>query len=253
MAKSTEPVASVVTKQRYRPVFQQLSVAQKPSKGAPAYSRYINRPLGRRLAAAAYVLGLTPNAVTYISAICTFSGLLLVVLVPPAWWLGIVVSALLVLGYALDSADGQVARLRGGGSLEGEWLDHTIDAAKITLVHLAVILAAYRYFDVSEAWLLVPLGFLLVDNVKFFGTILKDLLIARHAARAGVPVPQVAGGTRRSFLMLPTDYGVQCLAFLLLGVPTVFFVFYTGLFAATAAFLLLALVKWYHDMKALTQ
>ena len=52
-----------------------LQRAQKTSKGAPAYSRLVNRPLGRVFAACAHVVGLTPNQVTCLSALATFSGI----------------------------------------------------------------------------------------------------------------------------------------------------------------------------------
>ena len=51
--------------------------------------------------------------------------------------------------------------------------------------------------------------------------------------------------------MIPTDYGVLCVSFLLLGAPTVFFGVYTLLFAGSAGYLLLALVKWFRVMKDL--
>src|SRR4051812_44202085 len=93
---------------------RRLSAAQKGAAGAPAYSRFVNRPAGRVLAALAHRAGLTPNAVTGLSAVVTLSGLVLLVTVRPLWWEGPAVAALLLLGYALDSADGQLARLRGG-------------------------------------------------------------------------------------------------------------------------------------------
>ena len=52
-------------------------------------------------------------------------------------------------------------------------------------------------------------------------------------------------------LGIPTDYGVLCLSFLTLGFPPVFLAVYTILFVANAAYLLLALVKWFRDMGAL--
>jgi hypothetical protein len=77
--------------------------------------------------------------------------------------------------------------------------------------------------------------------------ILNDLLKAVHSpseSRTGKP-PTVV----RSLLGAPTDYGVLCFVFVLLGAPAVFLVVYTALFAANAAYLALALVKWFRDMK----
>ena len=52
-------------------------------------------------------------------------------------------------------------------------------------------------------------------------------------------------------MVIPTDYGVLCIIFLLLGAPEVFFWVYAAIFAANAAFMGLAAVKWFRDMKAL--
>ena len=236
----------------YGSVVRRLAAAQKASKGAPAYSRYINRPLGRRIAAAAYLLGMTPNMVTAISAALSFTGIAVLTLVRPSWWMGALVCVALVLGYAFDAADGQLARLRGGGSIAGEWLDHMVDAAKITSLHLAVLISVYRFFDLgSTAWALVPIGFVLVANVMFFGMILNDLLRARQAAATGTTIARPASSTLRSLLVMPTDYGVLCLIFLLMASPLAFFVAYSVLFVGSTGFMLLAAVKWFRDMSAL--
>lgn len=235
----------------YREALGRLGAAQKTSVGAPAYSRFVNRPLGRRFAAAAYVLGLTPNMVTIASAGCSLAGIVVLALLPPTWWLGVVVAFLLVVGYALDAADGQLARLRGGGSLSGEWLDHVVDAAKISSLHLAVLISAYRFFDLAAPWLLVPIAATIVGNVTFFAMILNGLLRDRYVARTGRAVVRPAPSTLRSLLVIPTDYGLLCLIFVLLGLPTVFFGFYTAILVCSAGFLVLALVKWFRDMHEL--
>ena len=64
--------------------YGRLRVAQKGrARGAPAYSVFVNRPVGRLLAAIAYRLGLTPNQVTVISAVFTFAGIGLLAVLPP--------------------------------------------------------------------------------------------------------------------------------------------------------------------------
>ncbi|MCW2810117.1 MAG: hypothetical protein JWP61_575 [Friedmanniella sp.] len=229
-----------------------LQQAQKSAKGAPPYSVLVNRPLGRVLAAAAYQVGLTPNQVTYLSAASTFLGLGLLALAPAGWGVGVLVAACLVLGYALDSADGQLARLRGGGSLLGEWLDHTIDSVKVSAVHVAVLISWYRFFGLERGWLLVPLGFAVVSAVHFFGMILIDLLGRLRRAERGLPTPPKTGvDLRRALVKLPTDYGVLCLLFVLLGSPTAFLVGYTFLALASAGYTLLVVFKWRRDVIAL--
>lgn len=237
----------------YREVVAGLAGAQKKrARGAPAYSVYVNRPVGRYLAAACYRAGLTPNVVSAVSAVFTFSAIILIAVVPPAPWLGILVWLLLAIGYAFDSADGQVARLRGGGSPAGEWLDHVLDSIKNSALHLAVLITAFLNFDLpNPAWLLVPIGFAIVAAVMFFAMILNDLLKARYAAPSSV-IDTRRNTPLRAVLGIPTDYGVICLSFVLLGVPMVFFIVYTVLFVANLGYLALALVKWFGDMNALT-
>ncbi|SFQ52143.1 CDP-alcohol phosphatidyltransferase [Amycolatopsis arida] len=225
-----------------------LPSVQKSARGAPAYSRFVNRRAGGILAAGAYHLGLSPNVVTAVSAVCTFAGVATIALVEPAPLVGLLVCAALVLGYALDSADGQLARLRGGGSPAGEWLDHVVDAAKLSALHLAVLVAGYRFFDLPAGHLLVPIGFTVVAAVLFFGMTLNDQLRRVHGARRAESArPSVV----RSLLVVPTDYGVLCLAFLLYGFRDVFAVTYGLLFLANLAFLLMALPKWFTDMAGL--
>jgi len=245
----------IVTTMKYRESLHALKSRQKSGKCAPAYSRFVNRRLGRYLAAAAYQVGLTPNAVTALSALCSFAAILLLAVLPPSIPLAITVTAGLVLGYALDSADGQLARLSGGGSRSGQWLDHMVDAVKISSLHLAVLVFLYRSNELpGQAWLLVPIGFTVVAAVAFFGMILNDQLRRVSGLASGQDAtadPGRAASTIRSLLVIPTDFGVLCLTFLLLGWPTAFLAAYTVLFAGSAGYLLLACVKWFRDMRAL--
>lgn len=235
---------------RYQEAVQELRSRQKTSKGAPAYSRFVNRPLGRRLAAAAHVLGLGPDQVTLLSAGATCSGIALVALVPPSVGLGLAVALLLVLGYALDSADGQLARLRGGGRPAGEWLDHVVDAAKIALIHTAVLLSWYRFGALDERWLLVPLAFLVAQTVVFFAMVLTDLLRRQLRGKQDhFAVGEGTSSTLYSLAVVPTDYGLLCLLFALLGWRWAFVLGYTVLAAAMVGFTLLALPKWYLEIR----
>ncbi|MFC4693193.1 MULTISPECIES: CDP-alcohol phosphatidyltransferase family protein [Geodermatophilus] len=231
-----------------RATLRRLSSAQKGAAGAPAYSRFVNRPLGRVFAALAFHAGLTPNAVTAVSGATTATGIVLLALAPPSVPTALAVAACLVLGYALDAADGQLARLRGGGSPAGEWLDHMVDAAKASGLHLAVLVGLYRSTDVDPVLLLVPLGYCVVDAVTYFGTMLNEALRAQHgvATRAQPTAQRV--GVGRSLLTLPTDYGLLACTFVLYGWTAVFVPVYTVLFLAAAGFLALASVKWFREM-----
>ncbi|MFF3017932.1 CDP-alcohol phosphatidyltransferase family protein [Streptomyces sp. NPDC057939] len=228
----------------------ELRGAQKSAKGVSLYSRFVNRPAGRYLAAGSYALGLTPNQVTLISAAFSFAAVAAVALVAPSWGLGIAVWAALAVGFAFDSADGQLARLRGGGSAAGEWLDHVVDCAKLTALHTCVLIAFHRFPEAygteSEGWLLVPLGFQFAAIVTFFGGLLTEKLKPKPAPGS----PAAAPSTLRAVALLPVDYGVFCLVFLLLGGGTLFRWAYAALGVVAVLFLLAFLTKWFRELSA---
>lgn len=234
--------------ERFRASLHALAGAQKQSSNTAAYSRLVNRPLGRLSAAAAHTIGATPNQITAASGTLSASGLLLLALHDPSWWTGVLVSVLLAMGYVLDSADGQLARLRDGASRAGEWLDHTIDCFKTASLHLAVVISWFRFSAASSRWLLVPLGFEVVAVVTYFGLILMPTLRE--------PTERAAGSFKREnplrkFALLPLDYGAQCWMFVLLGASAIFRGLYAALFVVNAIALAIALRKWWRELRKL--
>lgn len=227
--------------------YHRLARAQKGhARGAPAYSVYINRRIGRVLAAVAYRIGLTPNQVSIISAVHSFVAIGLIAFGPVNVPMGLLIALLLVLGYAWDSADGQVARLRGGGSPQGEWLDHFIDTLKIASLHLAVLIGLYRVLPETPLLLLIPIVFSIVATTTFSGMLLNDLLKGKHAVAS---THERGGGTLvRSLILLPTDFGLVCLVFVLWGWTPAFLIGYGALCAAAVLFLALAAVKWFREI-----
>ncbi|MEU6138424.1 CDP-alcohol phosphatidyltransferase family protein [Nocardioides sp. NPDC047086] len=231
----------------FRAHLDALARAQKPALNTAAYSRLVNRPAGRVVAAAAHTLGASPNQVTAVSATLSAAGLAVLALVEPHWWTGILVAVLLAAGYVLDSSDGQLARLRGGGSRSGEWLDHTIDCFKTASLHLAVLVSWYRFGPATDGWLLVPLGFEVVAVVTYFGLILMPTL---RPASPGSPVGAHENPLRK-WALLPMDYGAQCWMFVLLGSGVLFQWTYLMVFVCNAAALVIALRKWWRELRAL--
>jgi phosphatidylglycerophosphate synthase len=158
------------------------------------------------------------------------------------------ITGLLVVGYALDASDGQVARVTGRGSVLGEWLDHMIDAAKVVSLHAAVCWSALHHAGPGRGWAAVALAYAIVASVLFFGMILTDQL--RRAA--GVPKEAAASGSSdlvRSLVVLPTDYGVLCLLFLLFATPTAFYPVYGLLGAANLLLLAAATSRWVRQLR----
>lgn len=231
-----------------------LSRAQKSNKGAPIYSRLINRPLGRVFAAFAYQLGMTPNQVTVVSAACTYTAIALIALIPASVGLGVGVGLLLMLGYALDSSDGQLARLRGGGSVAGEWMDHVADAIKLATIHSAVLIQMYRFWDIADATpalMLIPIVFGAVQYVLFFVFILTDKIKRANAEHRLASQDKQRPSILKSIIAAPHDYGLLCLTFLLLGVNGLFLVIYAVLMVGSAAYLGGVLIKNYLYVSAM--
>jgi phosphatidylglycerophosphate synthase len=238
---------AVVGAGSFREALERLRTAQKSAKGVSLYSRYVNRPVGRVLAAGAHRLGLTPNQVTLVSAAFSFAGVAGLALARPSAVLAVCVYLALALGFAFDSADGQLARLRRESSAAGEWLDHVVDCAKITALHAAVLVSFHRFFDLpGDGWLLLPLGFQFCAVLIFFGGLLTEKLLPRRDAGAPRPAPSRV----RAVALLPVDYGVFCAVFLLLGDRRLFLAGYLLLFAAYALFLVAFGVKWFRALSA---
>jgi phosphatidylglycerophosphate synthase len=238
--------------------------AGKSNRGAPGYSRWVNRPVGRQLAIIAFRVGLSPNQVTILSGLTSLAGIAVLAIAPATVGAGFLVAFLLALAYALDSADGQVARMQGGGSRAGEWLDHVIDCVKIAALHAAVLIAWYRWFDLPDVVLLVPIVAGIQLSTYFFSMILTDQLRAAAVAEAGPdpapvepasppakPVDEGRPPVLASLIILPTDYGVLCLCFVLLGFHDAFVWVYSAITLAGVALLVAALGKWFRDLSRL--
>jgi len=220
--------------------YARLAHAQKPAEGVPFYMRAVNRRAGRLIAAFAARFGAAPDQVTAASALCCLAGMGLLVGPEPSIPVAVAIVLLLQLGFAFDSADGQLARLTGTGSRAGEWLDHVVDATRLLLLHLTVAVALFLHAGVGSAWLLVPLAFAVIASVRFFAQMLADQL--GPPARSSV-------GRRAAWIQAPADAGVVNAVFLLWPWTPAFIAAYTMLAAAN---LLLLLATLHRRRRALT-
>ncbi|MDT0190146.1 CDP-alcohol phosphatidyltransferase family protein [Rothia terrae] len=215
----------------FRETLSQLNSAQKPGNGVPAYTRWVNRRLARYFAAACVKFGISPNGVTAISSILSLIGILVLLLATPSFLSALTVAVLFALGYAMDSADGQVARVTGTSSPAGEWLDHVVDAIRTPAQHLAVLVGFIRFQDhwPLEGWALwwLPMAFSVLTVGYFMSQILAEQL--RNNRKTAAPP---AGGTMRSFINLHMDSGTFCWMFILWGWGLGFTVAYGLLFLA---------------------
>jgi phosphatidylglycerophosphate synthase len=107
------------------------------------WTEWVCRPPAAVVVYALQGTRITPNQVTFASAlVAVVSAFLLVTL--PGWWGAIVAALVYELSFVLDCADGQLARLRKIASPLGHQLDFLMDEIKATLVLAAVTVRLWR-------------------------------------------------------------------------------------------------------------
>ncbi|MGI5212731.1 CDP-alcohol phosphatidyltransferase family protein [Plantactinospora sp. CA-290183] len=128
-----------------------LSVSPSPTaadfyrvnRGGGLFSEAVSQRLGAGMALAAYRLGLPPTALTIANLLLGLAASATVVVLAdrvaagsvPAWVVGLVALVGWQVAYALDCADGQLARVTAQGSPAGARVDVLCDvAAQIALV-----------------------------------------------------------------------------------------------------------------------
>lgn len=202
-----------------------LASAQKAGAGVPAYLRWVNRPLGGQAAVIAATWGGSPNGVTALSA--TVGAVGVGVLAGfPEWWAGPVSAVLLLIGYILDSADGQLARIQGRGGPAGEWLDHVVDGVRAPLVHIAVAVHLLR--TDAALWLVLVAA---LFSVLVSGWFLSQLLAEKLLPKEPRSTEDSRRGILESFIKQPQDPSTTYVILAFIGLPVVFAVLYTALFA----------------------
>ena len=130
--------------------------SSKKKKDINWFTEWIARPPAAVVVYALRDTRITPNQVTFLSAVvCAAAGAMLVFL--PGWaWL---VAAIVVFefSFVLDCADGQLARLRKLASPLGHLLDFLIDELKAMLLFGCVAVRVWRDTQ-DDRMLLVGLG-----------------------------------------------------------------------------------------------
>ena len=103
---------------------------------------YVNRPLAGIVVRMVERTNITPNQLTLMSG--AFGTTAAACLLLPNAFAPIVVAVSLLLCMVLDCSDGQLARLRGGGSVIGRLVDGYVDYWVSTALHLALLVALAR-------------------------------------------------------------------------------------------------------------
>lgn len=113
-------------------------------------TRYVSQRLGALAAAAAFAAGLSPNAVTLLGLVTALLGCVPFVLgdgIAP--WVG--TALLWQLAFALDCADGQLARATGRSSRYGAWLDVACDHGRQSALAMSVFAVIASHAALSVA------------------------------------------------------------------------------------------------------
>ncbi|MDL2228771.1 CDP-alcohol phosphatidyltransferase family protein [Treponema sp. OttesenSCG-928-L16] len=97
------------------------SYTEEKKAGDGPWTRYVLRPISFFFAKLFFSMGISPNTVSYSSAVISIIGFFFLAFgSPAAVYLGFF---LFFLFGVLDCADGNMARTLGGGSPYGEWVD----------------------------------------------------------------------------------------------------------------------------------
>lgn len=224
-------------------------VASSPKRERSFYAGYVTRTAGAAMAVALEDTRATPNSVTLLGlAVHTVAALVLAMAalpIEPAPWIAVLL--LWQIGFALDGADGQLARLRRRASAFGAWLDTWADVVTHVLVYgaLALYVARALGFDGTAAVLFTAI---------LFGCHLTQLVAGWQHVRVRTepaierPSPLLARAMRAIHLL---DYGWFLLvAAALLPWPValwLFLIISSGLHAA-AAVVQLAL-NWRRELR----
>lgn len=127
--------------------WQDLLSDRFDAPGQAWLTAHLSQPMGRGVAALAWCLGMTPNAVTLSGLGLSLLGCL--AFMQPHLGGVILAAALWQLAFGFDCADGQLARASGRSSRFGAWLDIACDHVRQTALSLAVLWVLLRDFDVA--------------------------------------------------------------------------------------------------------
>lgn len=224
--------------------YSSLKQSQKPARGVPAYTLYVNRPVGRLIAALCPVM-ISANGLTVMSSFVSALALLMLWLVAPGSPFLSLAGILLIFGYFLDSADGQLARLRNTRSFFGDWLDHVLDSGRMVFVHITVVAFIYRT-DPSLIKFSICAIYLVSAMLIYVGGLLagRDPALIRESALYSTPLAFV-----RSLALLPVDYGLLCVLFLFLPWTSSFVNGYFVLASFSALYAVIYLAKWTRELR----
>jgi phosphatidylglycerophosphate synthase len=117
--------------------WQDLLSRRYETPGTALPTHWLSQRLGAVFAAAAFPAGISPNAVTLAGFACMLLGCALYWNPEPVAW--VAAGIIWQIGFALDCADGQLARATGRTSKFGAWLDLACDHVREVAMPLTIL------------------------------------------------------------------------------------------------------------------
>jgi phosphatidylglycerophosphate synthase len=176
---------------------------------SPFWSWLIFEPVGGALAWLFARLQVTPAVVTVLGGVSGVAGAATLAVAGSAGDL-VVAAALLLLAYAFDCADGQLARATGRAGPPGAWLDVTVDAVVLAFVSAAVLVALLADDTPPLLALLIAGGFGAARTASLFTSSL-----VRSTEDGGMKLDGVAALARAVFVAMidtPWVYLLLCMS-----------------------------------------
>jgi phosphatidylglycerophosphate synthase len=167
--------------------------ASKKRRDINWFTEWVARPPAAVVVYALRGTPITPNQVTFLSAVIAAGACAMFALLPGYAWL-VAAAAVFELSFVLDCADGQLARLRQTASPLGHLLDFLMDELKAMLLLAAVAVRLWTEHH-DDRFLLVGIGalFCLASGISLTSFMRRP----EYGARPPTPDGQPAELTRR--------------------------------------------------------
>jgi phosphatidylglycerophosphate synthase len=161
--------------------------ASKKKRDINKFTQYVMRPPASVVVYFLRNTPITPNQVTFLSAIVAAGAAAMLILLPGHFWL--VMAALVYeFSFLLDCADGQLARIRKIASPAGHLLDFLMDELKAMFIFGAVAIRLWQE-ALDERFLVVGIAglFCLAAGLSLTSFLRRPELGAKQATEDGQP------------------------------------------------------------------
>ena len=159
----------------FQEAVHQIDAAMAKGGADGFISRYINRPLSRRLSAVLLKTPLTPNHITLVSFFIGLLGAVGLARTDPWFW--IVGGILIQIASIVDGCDGEIARVKLLEAPQGAWLDSVLDRYSDLAIGLSVTFAASQLNDAAWVW---PAGFAATASFIMASYVTKEFQLRFH-------------------------------------------------------------------------